>query len=189
MNTSDTPIDEDLEKERLAIIHAKKNPDSFKFLYEKYYKIIFRFIYFKVLDKEVAADITSNVFIKALTHLHTYNFQNFPFSAWLYRIAYNEVMQFFRKSKKQEQLVVTDELMYKLKDPDDEIEVEVLKGKFQKIFERLKCEEVRLIELRFYEDLSYKEIGKVLGLNETNARVKIHRLLEKIRIQFKNVLR
>jgi len=189
LNTSDTPVNDELEKERLVIIQAKNNPDCFKPLYEKYYKTIFKFIYFKVLDKEVTADITSNVFIKALTNLHSYNFQNFPFSAWLYRIAYNEVMQFFRKHKKQEQLVMTDELLFKLKDQDEDIELDALKAKFQKIFERLKCNEVKLIELRFYEDLSYKEIGKVLGLNETNARVKIHRLLEKIRIQFKSVLR
>ena len=78
---------------------AQKNPHHFGPLYNKYYDSIFMYV-FKRLDNEHAtAEITANVFFKCLQNIGMFKFQGVPFSAWLYKIAINEINHFFRKTK------------------------------------------------------------------------------------------
>ncbi|NJM24972.1 MAG: hypothetical protein HC859_05145 [Bacteroidia bacterium] len=87
-------------KEEDVIRASQRDPSAFRPLYEKYYRTLFRFILYRVADKEVTADLTSQVFLKALLHLDKFQLRGFPFSSWLYRIAINECNDFFRKTKK-----------------------------------------------------------------------------------------
>ena len=84
---SDTRIQSELR----IIEKSKKNPNHFAPLYEQYHENIFRYIVKRVDDVEAAYDITSNVFVKALTNLHKYEFRGVPFSSWLFRIAKSEL--------------------------------------------------------------------------------------------------
>src|ERR1041385_1203338 len=79
-------IAKDPDEERI-IEEAKKDPASFKWLYETYFKRIFLFIYHKVESRNEASDLTSQVFLKAMQRLHQYQSRGLPFSSWLYRIA------------------------------------------------------------------------------------------------------
>ena len=65
-------------------------------LYDKHYKAIYLFIFHRIYDKEITADLTSQVFLKALINLKTFKYKNVPFKAWLMRIASNEVGQYYR---------------------------------------------------------------------------------------------
>src|SRR6188768_3385607 len=100
--------------ERDQVEKAKKDPEAFRPLYEKYFRQIFLFILHKVDDKEVTADICSQVFLKAMTHLQGYEHKNLPFSAWLYRIAVNETMAHFRKTQKTRHVVIDEKVLEKL---------------------------------------------------------------------------
>ena len=80
-----------LEEELSWILRAQKNPESFGPLYKKYHEQIFRYIYQRMNDEELAFDITSQVFIKAMTNLHKYEYRGVPFASWLYRIAKSEL--------------------------------------------------------------------------------------------------
>src|ERR1035437_7125274 len=77
---------------------AKLNPARFDVLYDNYYKSIFIFVHRRTGDEEVSADITSQVFLKALLNIKKYEFKGVPFSAWLFRIAFNEINMYFRKN-------------------------------------------------------------------------------------------
>ena len=90
-----------MQEEYLQIEEAKKNPARFGVIYERYYQQIFLFVYKRLADEENTADVCSQVFLKAMLSLKKYKFQGVPFSAWLYRIAFNEINQFFRNTKSE----------------------------------------------------------------------------------------
>jgi RNA polymerase sigma-70 factor (ECF subfamily) len=169
-----------LEEEQL-IEAAKRDPERFRPLYQKYFKTIFLFIHHKVDDKEVTADLTSQVFLKALLHLPGYKSQGLPFSAWLYRIATNEVMQYFRSTKQVRKILVDEELLSRLHEETEEPTLEALQTKLETVLPQLSLDEIQLIELRFYDARPFREIAFILNISENTAKVRSHRVVEKLR--------
>ena len=86
------------EEEKL-ILAAKKSPEKFSVLYEKYYAQILKFVYQRVVTKDDAYDITQQVFLQAMLSLPKYELRGFPFTSWLYRIAINELNPFLERTK------------------------------------------------------------------------------------------
>ena len=88
--------------EEYAIVQASlTNPSEFRVIYERYYADVFRFVFSKVNDSDQTADIVSNTFVKVITKLASYTYKGYSIKNWIVRIAYNETMEFFRKSAKQ----------------------------------------------------------------------------------------
>ena len=86
MDVSNRTVSSDaINKEWQQIQKAQENPAFFRPLYERYYNQIFRFIYKRCLEEDVAADVCSQVFLKAMQKLGSYQFKGVPFSAWLYQ--------------------------------------------------------------------------------------------------------
>jgi RNA polymerase sigma-70 factor, ECF subfamily len=172
-----------LEEE--VIRKAQSSPEAFRVLYEKYYKLIFLFLLHRVGEKDLTADLTSQVFLKAFLNLKKYQFKGLPFSAWLYRIAVNECNSFFRKNKRERLVVLEDELAENLYEEMFGPEVmDELKQKLPLILEKLKPEELELIELRFLEDRAFKEVAEILGISENYAKVRTYRTLDKMKKLF-----
>src|SRR5687767_5867099 len=90
---------EQIDSEEKLIKAAQDNPRNFEPLYKRYFERITRFVYHRVEDKELAFEITSQVFYKALDNIKKYKPMGVPFSAWLFRIAGNELNQLYRKNK------------------------------------------------------------------------------------------
>src|SRR3954471_13162049 len=97
---------EELMQDRTSVLAAKADPAKFEALYTKYYEQILNFVYQRLDSKDTAFDITQQVFLKAMQNLHKYEFRGLPFSAWLYRIAINELNMLFRRSNKEQALNV-----------------------------------------------------------------------------------
>jgi RNA polymerase sigma-70 factor (ECF subfamily) len=175
-------IQEQLLLEEDVIKKARKDPKAFKPIYEKYYKQIFIFILHRVGSKDQSADITSQVFLKALTSLERYEFRGLPFSSFLYRIAVNECNTFFRRNKRERLVVLEDEHVDELYDEmfGDDLREE-LRLKLPLILEKLKPEELQLIELRFLEGRPFKEVAEILDITETYAKVRTYRVLDKMK--------
>ncbi|MFO0267425.1 MAG: RNA polymerase sigma factor, partial [Cyclobacteriaceae bacterium] len=89
----------EIHEELLILERARKDAREFGALYEKYFDRIFYFVLRQVDDEELAGDLCSQTFVNALNHLPRYEFRGLPFSAWLYRIATNEVNKHYRKTK------------------------------------------------------------------------------------------
>ena len=171
----------EIQEEVLAIEKAKKNTAEFEILYNKYFDRIYIFIYHRTADKDLSGDLTQQVFLKALYNIKDYKFKGLPFSAWLYRIALNEINQFFRKSKKTQTFSVDEKHFANVV---ESVEEENSDEKYQILIvslSKLPKESVNLIQLRFFEDYSFKEIGDILGITENNAKVKIYRVLDKLK--------
>ena len=172
-------LDEDI------ILKAKGNPEAFRPIYEKYYKTIFLFVLHRMGEKELSADITSQVFLKVLVGMNKYHFRGLPFSSWLYRIAINECNSFFRRNKRERTVVLEDfhaEHVYE--EMFGENTAEELKQKLPFILEKLKPEELQLIELRFLEGRAFKEVAEILSISETYAKVRTYRILDKMKKLF-----
>jgi RNA polymerase sigma-70 factor (ECF subfamily) len=174
---------EDIALELEIIEKAKADPNRFTPLYNKYYKQIFLFVYRRSDDEDIAADITSQVFLKAILHLPKYEFKGVPFSAWLYRIASNEINQFFRSSRASRAISMEDAGIERLQEElsDDDSDNKEKEQLLLESMNHLTKEEIQYLELRFFEDRSFKEVGYILKITENNAKVKTYRILDKIK--------
>lgn len=177
--------DTQLDEERQWIINAQSNPARFEPLYNQYFERIFRFVYQRVETKHEAADITSQVFLKALTNIKKFEYRKVPFSAWLYRIAVSEISNFYSRSAKNRVVNVELQTMEHLFENDD---TEFKNERVERIYtalQHLAGEELLLIEMRFFEDRPFKEIADILNITENNAKVKVYRVLDKLKEKIK----
>lgn len=171
--------------EESVILKSQADPEAFRPLYEKYFKRIFLFIHHRIGEKTLSADITSQVFLKALVNLNKFSFRGLPFSAWLFRIALNECNDFFRKTKRYRLVTMEDEMIDHLyEELTAETRLEDLRQRLPLILEKLDVNELQIIELRFFEQRPFKEVADILGITETYAKVKVYRILDKMKKLF-----
>lgn len=183
LTTSKYHISEKTQEEEKQIIElAKKDMKKFAPLYDKYYEQVFRHIYQKLNSKQTAFDVTSQVFLKAMTQLKNYQHCGLPFTSWLYRIAKSELNNEFTKNKNSRTLNIKEEhvkdLFEEMKETDHS---EPLKKRLIETLKSLKEDDLELIELRYFEKRSFKEIGEILNITENNAKVKLYRALDKLK--------
>jgi len=111
-----------------------------------------------------------------------------PFSAWLFRIAINEVNLFFRKTER-ERLVSLDttdigKMITEAGEKDSQENQQLL----LKALKTLAQEEMQLLELRFFEKRAFSEVGEILGITENNAKVRTYRIIDKLKVIFKKTV-
>jgi len=172
---------EQISSEFMQIEAAKRDATNFGPIYNKYYKQIFGYIYQRMEDKDVAFDVTSQVFLKALTNLHKYEFKGVPFASWLYRIAHSEVMQVFRDKKSQRTVNADVADIKHLCEEIQESYYEDFMPALGRIIKDLPEDELQLIEMRFFEKRPFKEIAEIMMMTENNTKVKLYRILERLK--------
>jgi RNA polymerase sigma-70 factor (ECF subfamily) len=163
---------------------AKSDPVKFAPLYEKYHEQIFRYIYQRMDDKELAFDVTSQVFLKAMNNLHKYEYRGVPFGSWLYRIAKSELYQAFRDRSSKQAINIETVHLATFMDVFEDEENEINKKRLLKAISELKESDIQLIEMRFFEQRAFKEMGEILAITENNAKVKTFRALDKLKQLF-----
>lgn len=174
-----------LNDELVIIEAAKKNPAHFAPLYIKYYKQIFNYLYQRMDCKETAFDVTSQVFLKALSNLQNYQFKGVPFASWLYRIAYNEMMLVYRNLKDKRAVNADIGDLKFICDETNEPFFEEYIPIIKKLITELDEEDLMLVEMRFFEKRPFKEIAEILNTTEGNAKVKMFRVIEKLKVKIK----
>lgn len=162
----------------------KGEAEAFGLLYDRYQPQIYRFILIKVGHREEAEDLTHQVFLKSWKNISDYKFQGFPFSTWLYSVARNQVIDFYRTKKKT--LVIEDvvdetielriESSYSL-DTDKKLDIERVK----KAILQLKDEQQSVIILRFIEDFSPKETALIMNKSEGAIKLLQHRAVKNLK--------
>jgi len=173
-----------LLEENTYVEASKKDPARFEYLYNKYHEQIFRYVWQRMDDKDLAFDVTSQVFMKALANIHKYQFRGVPFASWLYRIAKSEVYQSFKEKKAKRTVNIETSQVYEIIEELEEDCNEALKEELIRRIAELPEQDLQLIELRFFEKHSYREIGEIMDLTENNAKVRAYRVLKKLQKQF-----
>ena len=169
----------------------KKNPAYFSIIFKIYYKPLFGYIFRRTGNFDDTADIAADTFLKAFIHIKNFSYRGISLKVWLYRIATNEINQFYRKSQKSkslfEQVDFEDPELFRnyLSEDKKELEIELQKhDRFLTILSALKTLPVRyqeVISLRYFEEKDYKEICEILNLKEGTLKSLLSRGLEKLR--------
>jgi RNA polymerase sigma-70 factor (ECF subfamily) len=173
-----------IQQEQNEILAAQRDPKRFGPVYERYYDQIFLFIIKRTGEEMLAADLCSQVFLKAMLNLKKYRFKGLPFSAWLYRIAINEVNQYFRDNKATRHISLESSGLMHMLEEVDEREGEPEQAQIAhmlRTLQGLKPDDIQLIELRYFERLRFKEIAAILHITENNAKVRLSRILKRMR--------
>ena len=174
-------------KEELAIIKlAVDNPKYFEPIYDRYFEDVLRFVNKRLNDLDKSSDLTQEIFIKAMLNLHKFEYRGFPFSSWLFKIAYNEVNSFFRKRSKEKVVYVSNEEILPLAiELDSDLEQKKLfEVRWQQVVDAINLlndDQQKLIELRFMDKMPFKEIALLVGISESNAKIKVFRAIKKLR--------
>lgn len=178
-----TPSFYEREDEDEIVKKAKKGDEkAFGWLYDQYMPRIYRFVFLKVSRKEDAEDLSHQVFLSAWQNIRNYEFRGFPFSSWLYRIAGNAVIDYYRTWKSYQSLETVPEEMVAqsprlAKEIDQSFDISLIKGAIQK----LEPDQQNVVIMKFVDDLSNKEIAEILGKSEGAVRVIQHRALKQIK--------
>ena len=172
---------EEILKEFETVKGAVKNPAQFQVLYDRYFTVIFNYIFRKIDDEDITADLTSQTFLKAMRNLKKYKFKGVPFSVWLYRIASNEVNRHYQLTNKK--LVFSfdeqefENLIEKNTEEEKELDIDYIIQQMQTMSES----DIEVIELRFFESKSFAEISFILEITEASAKMRTYRAIEKLR--------
>ena len=169
----------------MLIEQAKREPDAFGLLYEKYINRIYNYIYFRVGSAQDAEDITTRVFMKAYDNIGRYRHMGLPFSAWLYRIAHNQVANFHRDNSRGREISIDEMLMPPPQLKSDHPENSALRQEsinyLLSLINDLHADKRELIMLKFVHKLSNEEIASALGRTEGAIKSLYHRTLLELR--------
>ena len=176
-----------IQDEMIWVEQAKQTPGKFAPLYKKYHEAIFRYVHQRVDDTEMALDVTSQVFMKALNNIHKFEHRGVPFGSWLYRIAKSELYQSFRDRQARKTVNIDTVIIQDILEEKEDEFLEIHKQNLLKALSTLKADTLRIIEMRFFEKKSFREIGDAMDITENNAKVKCFRALIKLRVHFVNV--
>jgi len=169
--------------EKTLIAAAQEDPLAFGALYERYVDRIFNYIYHRVGNVHDAEDLTSRTFFRALSHLGDYRDRGYPFSAWLYRIAHNLVANWHR-DRSRRPTIALDEVVHQNvgeQPPEAATEAHDAARLLHEIIQGLDPLRRELLALKFDEELSNADIGRILGRSEGAIKSLYHRTLLQLR--------
>jgi RNA polymerase sigma-70 factor (ECF subfamily) len=170
--TSDLPGDD-----RLLVEAAKNDPSRFAELYELNFSRVYAYIARRVGDRDVAQDLTSDVFHKALASIQNFEWRGVPFAGWLLRIAANMIVD--RSKRSGREVSGTDDLPEPSAQPNlEEIDRQ---GQLFRLVEQLPPDQRRVIGMRFAEEKSICEIATELGRSEGAVKQLQFRALQNLR--------
>ena len=159
--------------ETLVALYAQGNNEAFDILLNRYKDRLYAYIYYTVRNEELAEDIFQETFTKAIVTIQQgrYN-ENGKFPAWLTRIAHNLIIDCFRQEK-QETLVSCDEeernLLNNIRLSEGTVESEIVNHQIlsdvRRLIKHLPDEQREVVHMRFYQDLSFKEIAEMTGVS------------------------
>jgi len=177
----------DKHQEKEIIKQAQKDPEAFGAIFEEYYGSIFGYILKRTGNVHVAQDIVSETFFKALDRLWQFKWRNISISSWLYRIATNEINQYFRKQKKHTYsleamlktsgIEISDErdMLEEIMEQEAELERAVAWKQARQRIHELPEKYQEVLSLRFFEDKKVTEIAEILNRKEGTVKAQLSR--------------
>lgn len=168
------------EIEKALILECQKgNMKSFGALYDEYIRRIYNFVYYKTHHKETAEDLTGQTFYKALKNIGQCDPAR-SFSSWLYRIARNTVIDYYRSKRPlvdiEDVWDLADDRDF-ISDLDAKLQIEKVKG----YLTNLPSPQRDIIIMRVWLEMPYKEIAEIIGKTEENCRVTFSRAVAELR--------
>jgi RNA polymerase sigma-70 factor (ECF subfamily) len=163
----------------------RREPEAFGQLYEEHFDRIYRYVMLRVRTQADAEDITQQVFLKALENIGSYRWRGMPFASWLFRIAHNLVVDYWKKKSREKVAAVApeeiDEMAASPNDPAALAELNFDMKQLAAACEQLTDGQREIVSLRFAGGLSVAEAAKVMGKSDGAVKVLQHAALVKLR--------
>ncbi len=173
-----------MEDDRVFVEKCQKgDTQAFGALYDRYVEKIYRFVYYKTFNKDATEDIVSATFLKAFEKIGSFKSDKGSFSSWLYAIARNAVVDYYRTKK----TVVDIEDIFDLgqdERTEEKIDARDTVQKIEKYLHTLKPTQREIVMLRVWDELSYKEIAAVVGGSEDSVKMAFSRAIRTVRDTF-----
>jgi RNA polymerase sigma-70 factor (ECF subfamily) len=163
------PADEQSWIESARSADPAERSDAVGWLYERYFDRIYRYIYLKLGDAVEAEDVSEQVFLKMIESIGTFQWQGTSFSAWLYRIAHNQVVDTLRRQSRRPQVPlepVSDTLQSERDDPHHLAEQSDFRDHVSEALSSLTDLQAQVILLKFGSGLSNAEVAAILDRTE-----------------------
>src|SRR3712207_3420068 len=194
---------EEMTDEELALRYIDGNNKAFDLLLERNQSKLFAYIMFVVRDHDMADDIFQETFVKVITKLQQGKYvDNGKFAAWMMRIAHNIIMDNFRQTKSEKVIETDNQELAKLK--NDEALTDCIEREFvntqvmndvKNIMEQLPASQREVVYMRYYQQLSFKEIAEMtnVSINTSLGRMRyallnMRRMIRDNRIDRKSVV-
>ncbi len=166
-----------LTDEELMHDVAGGNLDAMTFIFERYHLRIFNFLVQMTRDKEVAEDLTQNVFYKVIRYRTSY--KGGQFVSWIFKIARNLFSDYYHKQKKMQSDTTIENVMDSAVVTSEQKTDDL--NHLQLALSRLKIEERELIVMNRIQGMRYDKIAEITGSSEGAVKVKVHRIIKKLR--------
>ena len=157
--------------------YLSDNKDAISQLIELHRKKVFDYVMMMVKDGDIADDIVQETFIKVVRFIDERRYtDNGRFLSWVMRIAHNQVIDYFRQNKHENKITESDAgfdllgtVKFSSKTVEDDIVADQIKDDVRRLIEHLPDEQKEVIKMRYYEDLSFKEIAEQTGVSINTA--------------------
>ncbi|MEK7105140.1 MAG: sigma-70 family RNA polymerase sigma factor [Patescibacteria group bacterium] len=165
--------------EELAKAMQTGDEDAFSELYERYFGKIYAFLVRRVSDAQIAEDLTSDVFMKAFVHRERFVWKP-SFSAWIFRIATNRLIDHYRTKPKNASLDIdTHDQPTTLPRADATTDQALLRNCLEGILQKLPEREQLVVGMKYFAEFSPQEIADTLQITTNHVGVILHRALKK----------
>jgi len=168
-------VDVSTDEERLLIEAAQADPARFVELYDRNVDRIYAYVSRRAGSRSVAEDVTSEVFEQALSNLGKFKWRGVPFVAWLYRIASNALADHWKRERRDSHDLPPD-----VPDEREHQDLERRVSLFQ-LVDRLPDAQRQVIQMRFVEDRTIREVAAALDRSEGAVKQLQLRALENLR--------
>lgn len=162
---------------------------AFNELYEKYFRVVYNLIFIRVKNPEIADDLTSEVFFKVSQNLSKFNKNIAGFATWISKITERTCIDFYRSQAKHNE-VNFDEIfplpIAETEQPEQKFLLNENKKILLQALAKLSEREQKIIELKFWADMSNKEIAETLDLTAGNVGIILFRAMSTLRQKLQN---
>ncbi len=164
------------------VVQAKTEAGALARLYDLYYERIFKFCVHRLYNKTTAEDITSGVFLTVAGSMRDFKGRTEQdFRAWIYTIAANQANAYIRKTSRRKRLMENVVATRRAAEPGVSPWSQLDWPALYDAIGKLKPEHQTVLTLRFFEDMDYDEIGRIMDIKPGTIRVTLHRLLRKLK--------
>jgi RNA polymerase sigma-70 factor (ECF subfamily) len=171
------------DEEGLVQRAKQHDQEAFARLYDEYFDKIYRYVALKIGDKTEAEDMTQQVFLKALQSISSFKWKGVPFSAWLYRIAHNQVVDYLRKKKRRPATLMDESLVSSDSENNPQLMAErnIDTERLLAATQRLTDAQREVISLRFTSELSTAQVAEIMGKSQGAIKALQHSAIVALR--------
>lgn len=169
-----------LSDEKIVTLYVKsQNNGYFEEIYDRYAEKVFQKCYSFVYNHEIAEDLVHDIFLKLIVKIGTFK-ENSKFSTWLYSITYNHCLDYIRLKKRKGEVAIIENMDWEDDDEDKELS-EWRQEELNKSMKKMEPHERMILEMKYQEDFSIKDISKTLNITESAVKMRLLRSKEKLK--------